>query len=525
MSLIFLTLYFFAGAVVMIYAINCYVMLYLHKRKKKNILDYYSSVENNLIERADAITPFVTTQIPVFNEYNVIERCLKAVCEIDYPKDKHEIQILDDSNDSTSSLIDSEVAKLKEQGYVISVFRRNNRTGFKAGALAEAMSVCKGAYIAIFDADFKPQSDFLKKVMPHFINNENIALVQTRWEHLNKNKSILTQAQAIGIDGHFTIEQSARCWNDLYMNFNGTAGVWKKEAIVSGGGWECDTLTEDMDLSYRVQLKGWQTVFLPNVSVPAEIPEDIRAFKSQQFRWAKGSIQTAIKLFTSVSKCESGFFKKIQAWFHMTHYLIHPFMVMMSILALPTLLVSEIYMKPILYYSLMAVLTFSIMAPNALYCFSIYSLNKESGWWKRLRYLPALTMIGVGVAVNNTLAVIEAVMGKKSGFVRTPKTGDQKVVQYKVKFDKTMFIELGLGLYSMISLVVLCNRERYLITPFMAIYGIGYTYVGLRSMFETLLEKRQAKRTALQCESQSKNKNSGHLEAAMFSKKTLTNQG
>lgn len=523
MSAIILTLYFCSGIAIMTYAVNCYVMLWLHKRKKECVLEQYSGVEKLFSVEIDTNAPIVTTQIPIYNEYNVIERCLKAVCEIDYPKDKHEIQILDDSNDATSGLIDLKVIELRKEGYDISVFRRKNRVGFKAGALAEAMVVCKGEYIAIFDADFKPEADFLKKVMPHFLNDKKTALVQTRWEHLNKNKSILTQAQAIGIDGHFTIEQSARCWNGLFMNFNGTAGVWKKEAIESGGGWECDTLTEDMDLSYRVQLKGWKTVFLPNVSVPAEIPEDMRAFKSQQFRWAKGSIQTAIKLFSSILKSDAGLFKKVQAWFHMTHYLIHPFMTLMSILALPALLMSDLAMHKTLYYFLMISLAFSIMAPNALYCASIYSLKKDKNWWKRLKYLPALTVIGVGVAVNNTRAVIEAIIGKESAFIRTPKSGDQKVVRYKVKLDKTMFVELGLGLYSMLSLYLFYNEGKYMISPFMAVYSIGFTYVGLRSMFETLKEYKNNNEVIAQNKLSAQITNSSDLDVGVFSESTLTN--
>ena len=282
-----ISLYFLTACGLVTYALNCYVMLFLFERGRKRAEDHRREVLDRFKDLSDQDRiPAVTTQIPVYNEFNVIERVMRAVCQMRYPEGRHEIQVLDDSTDETRGLIDNLAGELRAEGYDVRVIRRENREGFKAGALAEGLRNAKGELIAIFDADFVPPADYLLRAIPFFMADDNLGLVQARWGHLNRRRSLLTRAQSIGIDGHFMIEQSARNWGGLYMNFNGTAGVWRKQAILDGGGWKWDTLTEDMDLSYRAQFAGWNTVYLPDLVVPAEVPEDVNAFKSQQVRWA-----------------------------------------------------------------------------------------------------------------------------------------------------------------------------------------------------------------------------------------------
>ncbi len=469
----------------MLYGLNSYVMIFLYKKgfkkaaiKRRDILDSFDFYKNS-----DRL-PFVTTQIPVFNEYNVAERIIRYVCDMKYPKGRHEIQVLDDSNDETIQLINSIADELSGKGYQIKVIRRKDRTGFKAGALAEGMKTAKGEFIAVFDADFVPPGDYLLKTIPFFLDDKNLGLVQARWGHLNRKSSLLTRAQSLGIDGHFMIEQSARNWGGLFMNFNGTAGIWRKEAIIDGGGWEWDTLTEDMDLSYRVQFKGWETIYLPDLIVPAEIPEDINAFKSQQFRWAKGSVETAIKLFPSLLRMEIPLFKKIEAFFHLTHYFVHPFMLILAIFALPVMILLENGPGPILFFLLAVILFLSMSAPSSLYIMSQKAAYKN--WISRILWIPVLIVIGTGIAISNSRAVFEAVIGKKSDFIRTPKKGDSQQKIYKAVLPVSALVEIAVGIYCTFSFAAYISHEKYLICPFLAIYAAGFLCTG----FLTLLHLR-----------------------------------
>lgn len=470
-------LYFTAATGLLIYGMNCYIMLFLFQRRKTEAKAEREAILakfKSLPEQDDL--PHVTTQLPIYNEYNVVERAIRKICEIDYPKDRHEIQVLDDSNDETCELVDRVVEEFRIKGFDISVLRRKNRQGFKAGALNEAMKTAKGTYLAIFDADFLPEKDFLHKTVLYFLNDEKIGLVQARWGHVNRTHSMLTRAQSIGIDGHFMVEQSARNWNDLFMNFNGTAGLWHRDAIAAGGGWQWDTLTEDMDLSYRVQLAGWKTMYTPDVVVPAEIPEDVTAFKSQQFRWAKGSMQTAIKLLPRLLKAKVPFFKKFQSFFHLTHYCVHPLMLTLALLALPVLLTLETSISPAVFAVLSVLLGLSMVAPSSLYLASQRAAYDD--WHKRILCMPMLVTIGVGIAVSNTRAVFEAIIGKESGFVRTPKRGDKEVKKYKVGLPWTGIFEIILGCYCGISLKYYILAEKYLVGPFLAIYSAGFMFIG-----------------------------------------------
>ena len=485
LSHILIGVYFFTAFLLMLYGLNCYIMLFLFQRSLREAETKRKSVRErigDIMRRNDL--PAVTTQIPVYNEYNVVERAIRAAARMAYPEGKHEIQVLDDSSDETCVLIDEVARELRLEGHNIRIIRRKNREGFKAGALAAGLELAKGDLVAVFDADFVPPEDFLKTTVPFFMDNDRLGLAQARWGHLNRDRSLLTRVQSIGIDGHFMIEQSARNWGGLYMNFNGTAGLWKKEAIMDGGGWEWDTLTEDMDLSYRVQLRGWETIFLPDVVVPAEIPEDVGAFKSQQFRWAKGSIQTALKLLPRLFRSKTSRFKKMEAFFHLTHYLVHPMMLILSLLALPVLVLLEVHMGRSLFIFLATLLGLAMVAPNSLYVVSQWASYKD--WYKRMATLPFLVVVGIGLALSNSRGVMEAILGHESGFVRTPKKGDRELLSYKIQLPWSGIFEIILGLYCAGSFGYYIGAGKYLVGPFLAAYASGFLFMGLLTLAHSL---------------------------------------
>lgn len=484
MSELLLGAYVLCVMTLFVYGVNCYFMVWRFwktYRKESGRIRRHIDAAQPMFDDV-ATLPHVTTQIPLYNEANVAERVIRAVAAIDYPTSKHEIQILDDSTDETCAIVDEIATALRQQGKDISIFRREKRQGYKAGALAEGMKVCKGEFIAIFDSDFVPNSDYLRQMIPPLVADDKLAFVQARWGHLNTEHSVLTQAQSIGIDGHFMIEQSARAFNGFFMNFNGTAGVWRKTAIDDAGGWQADTLTEDMDLSYRCQLVGWRASFLVDVVVPAELPETYTAFKSQQFRWAKGSIQTAIKLYPRVLRSKASVMAKIQAFLHLTHYSIHPIMALLSMLTLPVLLTLDVNVP----WQVMAICMFCILiaicGPSTLYLTS--QIATKSGF-KKLLFFPVLMCVGVGIALSNTRAVFEAVAGVKSGFVRTPKSGDLEKTHYRVNAPVLPLFEIILGLYCVVSLFFYIAAKHYMVGPFLLIYACGFLLVGIRSLRES----------------------------------------
>ncbi len=478
-NVLVLTAYSTATLGLLLYGLNCYVMLVLCLRRKRTIENIRTEAPSPdaVMAEAEAL-PIVTTQIAIFNELNVSERIIRAACNMRYPAGKHEIQVLDDSTDETQALVQNVVSELQQAGHDIHVLHRTDRTGYKAGALQNGLEQARGEILAVFDADFVPPEDYLLQTVPHFVQKASIGFVQTRWGHLNRRHSLLTRAQAVGIDGHFLIEQVARCWNDLFMNFNGTAGLWRKQAIIEGGGWQWDTLTEDLDLSYRVQFAGWKTRYLPHVVVPAELPEDVNAFRVQQFRWAKGSVQTLIKLFPQLMRAKVPRFKKVQAVFHMGGYLVHPMMLTLVLLALPILHILPSVRSAGVVFAVLAVpFCFSVIAPSTLYL--VGQRLARPHWERCILLLPFLLVVGVGMALSNSRAIAEAIFRKESAFIRTPKRGDRAIKAYRIRLPWVALIEIALGAYSGWTLTQYISANKLLVSPFLAIYTAGFLFIGL----------------------------------------------
>jgi cellulose synthase/poly-beta-1,6-N-acetylglucosamine synthase-like glycosyltransferase len=484
MNSILIAAYAAASLGLFIYGMNCYVLLALYLRTHRSALrqsaDVIAGAESRFADEANL--PWVTTQIPIYNEINVAERAMRTAAAMDYPRDRHEIQVLDDSTDETCKIVDRVAAKLRAEGHLVNVLRRADRVGYKAGALGAGMRVAKGEFIAIFDADFVPPAHFLRHTLPFFMRDERMGLVQARWGHLNREDSLLTWAQAVGIDGHFMVEQSARTFNGLLMNFNGTAGVWRRKAIEDAGGWSADTLTEDLDLSYRAQLKGWHTHFLASLEVCGELPANIADFKSQQFRWAKGSFQTAIKLLPRIWRSPCPFWVKIQATLHLTHYGIHPLMLTVALLAFPTMVCFPAKLPFVLLMGVATALVAAMLAPLSMYFVSQWKLYSRLAW--RIQWVPALMCVGVGLAVSNSRAIFEAILGVKSAFVRTPKRGDRLRRRYRVPTTILPWIEVTLGAYCAASVVVYFLSGKVLIGPFLIVYAAGFLGVGLAGLRE-----------------------------------------
>ncbi|MEO0510181.1 MAG: glycosyltransferase, partial [Verrucomicrobiota bacterium] len=465
--------------------LNNYIMIYLFMRKRNANKQSDAETEARFardFENPESL-PIVTTQIPLYNEINVAERVIRAVAEIEYPKDRHEIQVLDDSNDETIALVDQVAADLRKAGHWIEVFRRDNRVGYKAGAMEAGMKVAKGQFIAIFDSDFIPPKDFLRSSLPHLLADDRCALVQARWDHINQKDSWLTRAQAMGIDGHFVVEQTARQRNGLFMNFCGTAGVWRREAIEDAGGWEHDTVTEDLDLSYRAQLRGWRFHYLPDLLVPAELPPTYSAFKSQQYRWAKGTMQTARKLMPKVWSAPIPVFKKLQATIHLTHYGLHLQMAVLALLVLPLILS---FREGVALFSSLFFVSFLIPAalgPSMAYGVCQYYAHPQD-WRGRLVRLPFLLIVGFGICLSNAKAVLEGLFDNDSTFVRTPKSGEKRVKAYGVKRHWFPKFEVLSSVYCACSVGVMASVGQYSLIPFVVIYALGFGVVGFKSMAE-----------------------------------------
>jgi len=488
--------YWLAAFGLFVYGINCYVLLRCYRKSRDLELPRIRRIRREYWESVDEDDlPSVTVQLPLYNERYVAGRLLHAVAQIDYPRHKLEVQVLDDSTDETVELVAEHVTHYRKLGLDIVQLRRSDRAGYKAGALAAGLETATGELVAVFDADFVPEPDFLRKTIP-FFTDPSVGLVQTRWGHVNEDYSILTRAQAIAIDGHFGIEQAGRRWGGFFLNFNGTAGIWRRAAIDAAGGWTADTLTEDLDLSYRAQLGGYRIEYLLDVEVPAEIPADVSAFKSQQRRWAKGSIQTAMKLLPRVMRSSLRPFQKLQAAIHLTHYLVHPLMLTIALLAPPLLVWWDGGPAPLPFAMMVVFLGLSACGPSILYMSALRELRTD--WKSRVKWLPVLMIVGTGIAVNNTRAVLEALLGIKSGFVRTPKRAisgrkaGAEAKRYRLPIDITFVIEAYLAFYSLAGLYLYVLVGKYIIGPFLLLYALGFGSMAVATLREAGRRRKEA---------------------------------
>lgn len=468
------------------YGFHRYRILYLYHKYRRNIPPQ---------PQPFAELPYVTIQLPLYNERYVVERLIDVVAQIDYPHERLQIQVLDDSTDETTAIARTCVARYARMGVPICLLHRDHRIGYKAGALAEGLRHARGEFIAIFDADFLPPSDFLHRTI-HYFGDPAVAAVQTRWTYCNRHYSLLTEVQALLLDGHFVLEHGARHRAGLFFNFNGTAGLWRRAAIAAAGGWSHDTLTEDTDLSYRAQLQGWKFIYLPDVECPSELPVEMNAFKAQQARWAKGLMQTAKKILPRVLRAKLPWRVKLEAFWHLTGCICYPLMVTLSVVLLPAMIirfyqgrVQMLYIDlPLFIVATCSVSTFYLAAQKQIY---------PRAWKRTFFFLPLLMAVGIGVALRNAKAVLEAIVGIESPFVRTPKyridsaprrrqTWFAKV--YRRRGGWIPLFELALGSYFLWATFYAVESGNYPTVPFLCIFLWGYLYTGVLSLLQPYLE-------------------------------------
>jgi len=480
--------YFGLLFIVSIYGLHRYEILRLYFRHRKNLPQAPAQQFRQL--------PRVTIQLPIYNERYVVERLIEEVLHIEYPRELLQIQVLDDSTDDTHPFTEALVSRYQALGYPIEYHHRSNREGFKAGALAEGLKTATGDLIAIFDADFIPPSDFLLRTV-HFFTDPKVGLVQTRWSYLNRESNLLTEVEAMMLDGHFALEQSARCARGLFFNFNGTAGILRRQMIEDAGGWQHDTLTEDADLSYRAQLRGWRFIYLPSLDCPSELPDEMYGFQVQQSRWAKGLTQCARKLLPSILRAPIPWRHKLEAFFHLTPNITYPLIVVVCALMLPVMIVR-------FYMGGMEMLLLDLPLIFACFCsmFVFYTAAQRELFpktWKRsLFLLPALLAAGVGLTVVNTRAVIEALLGRPSSFVRTPKyavagRGQKGARQkYRRKSGWLPWIELAIGTYFLGAVAFAIETYNFFSLPFLLLFVVGYYWAGFATLAQEYRDRLRA---------------------------------
>jgi cellulose synthase/poly-beta-1,6-N-acetylglucosamine synthase-like glycosyltransferase len=486
--------YFVVMIILAFYGIHRYQLVWLYYKNRKN-----ASKWNEPPARfAEGQLPFVTIQLPIYNEQFVIDRLIDACCRINYPRDRFEIQVLDDSTDETTEVA-QQIVQRYATGFAgmepqpIVYIHRTNRHGFKAGALDAGLKVARGEFVAIFDADFVPPTEWVMQVIHHFAES-NIGMVQTRWTHLNRDYSFLTNVEAIMLDGHFVLEHGGRSRAGVFFNFNGTAGMWRRETIGSAGGWQHDTLTEDTDLSYRAQMVGWQFKYLQDVECPAELPIEMTAFKTQQARWAKGLIQTGKKILPRVMKSDVPWHTKLEAWYHLTANISYPLMIILSVLLMPAMIIRSwqgmlqmlLIDLPLFMASTMSISSFYLVSQKELF---------PKSWGKTFLYLPFLMALGVGLTITNTKAVMEALFGVQSAFARTPKYRVNKkgeksqAKKYRKRLGIIPWIELAIGSYFALTVWYAISTENYFTVPFLVLFVFGYWYTGLLSLLQGRFER------------------------------------
>lgn len=481
MELIILSLYTFALAVLSIFGLYGLVLVISYGRLRP--CDPWRPELP-----ADAELPRVTVQLPVFNERYVVERLIEAVCTLDWPRDRLEIQVLDDSTDDTLELSRTVVERKRAEGYDIVLLHRTDRSGFKAGALKGGLAVASGEYVAIFDADFVPTAGFLRETLPHLMVDANLGMVQARWEHLNAGYSLLTRVQAMALDAHFAMEQQIRNRSRAFINFNGTAGVWRAACIRDAGDWESDTLTEDLDLSYRAQMRGWRFLYLNDVTVPAELPAEVNGLKLQQFRWTKGAIETAKKHLVEMWRSAQPLRVKLHATVHLTSNLVFPFILFIALLNVPIVMVKKAHPELDLYFNLMAVFIVASISTFLFYLFAQRDLRLD--WKRRMLLFPVFMASTMGLAVNNTRAVMEALFNRKSDFKRTPKYNivDKRDSWRGSRYrfanvgGLTTAVELALALYFLIGIGISVWLVEIAALPFQLLFLFGFGTAGVLSL-------------------------------------------
>ncbi len=482
------------GWILMLYTLNFYYLAY----QSRNNIRHNKKMRQR--SELPASLPVVTIQLPLYNEKYVAKRLIDAVCRMDYPKDKLHIQVLDDSDDDTVDLIKSIVDDSRFKGFDIVLTHRADRSGYKAGALKAGMTQAKGEFVAIFDADFIPPPWFLKKALGYFFTDEKLGFVQCKWGHVNENYSTLTEAQAVSLDLHFMIEQKAKSFTHLYMNFNGTAGIWRTSCIKDAGGWHTTTLVEDLDLSYRAQMKGWKCLFLEGVEVDAELPVQMNAAKRQQFRWAKGSIQVALKLLSDVMfhrKVPAD--TKVQAFIQLTRHIVNP-LFLAQFLIFPMLLAMNYELYTVGWAPLISVFMYTMMGPGGYLLVISQTWNGDASMWReKARQFFFLMFFSSGISVNNTVAVFDAVFGKKNEFLRTPKFGivnkddDWRNKEYVLPFTKTTLLEIFFAIYGCMAVFISLASGNAIFAPMMAVPTIGFIYVAYLSIVHSSFGKKKTK--------------------------------
>jgi cellulose synthase/poly-beta-1,6-N-acetylglucosamine synthase-like glycosyltransferase len=484
--------YFGLLAILSVYGLHRYEIIRTYYKHRKKL----SSEPTRRFEKL----PRVTIQLPLYNERFVVERLLEHATKIDYPRELLQIQVLDDSTDVTHPFTERLVAKYRAEGFPIEYHHRANREGFKAGALQKGLETATGELVAIFDADFVPPADFLQRTV-HYFTDPDVGTVQTRWSYINRDFNVLTEVQAILLDGHFVLEHCARAGRGLFFNFNGTAGIMRRKMIDDAGGWQHDTLTEDSDLSYRAQLKGWKFVYLPALDCPSELPVEMHGFQVQQSRWAKGLTQVAKKLLPAILHAKIPKRHKVEAFMHLTPNISYPLMVVVSALVLPVMIV-RFYMGwfqmvfldlPLIVTSFLSISAFYVAAERELY---------PKTWKRTIFLLPALFAVGVGLTVINTRAVLEALFGIQTSFVRTPKYAIEgrksgtAPAKYRRRSGWLPFIEIAIGTYFVLAIAYAIDVYNFLSIPFLALFVGGYYWAGFATLIQEYRDRLRATRAA-----------------------------